>query len=132
MGFGSFIGGMADWGGRRRFIIIFAIIYAASCVTKHFKDFKILMLGRLLGGIATSLLFSVFEAWLIRSHSDAKLGKTFLSKSFSWAAYGNSVVAIGAGLIANWAAEAIEMKPIMSSGDLINVGGFLIHLILLL
>jgi len=125
MGFGSFIGGMADWGGRRRFIIIFAIIYAASCVTKHFKDFKILMLGRLLGGIATSLLFSVFEAWLIRSHSDAKLGKTFLSKSFSWAAYGNSVVAIGAGLIANWAAEAIEMKPIMSSGDLINVGGFL-------
>jgi len=35
MGFGSFIGGMADWGGRRRFIIIFAIIYAASCVTKR-------------------------------------------------------------------------------------------------
>ena len=33
--FGSFVGGMADWGGRRAFVIIFAITYAASCVTKR-------------------------------------------------------------------------------------------------
>jgi len=125
MVFGSFIGGMADWGGRRKFIIIFAITYAASCITKHFKDFNILMLGRLLGGIATSLLFSVFEAWLIRSHSDAQLGRNFLSKSFAWAAYGNSVIAIGAGLVANWAAGAVEMKPVTNGSDIIHVGGYL-------
>jgi MFS family permease len=35
MVFGSFIGGMADWGGRRNFVVLFAIIYAASCVTKR-------------------------------------------------------------------------------------------------
>jgi type IV secretory pathway VirB2 component (pilin) len=35
MVFGSFIGGMADWGGRRNFVILYAIIYAASCVTKR-------------------------------------------------------------------------------------------------
>lgn len=29
------------------------------------------MIGRLLGGIATSLLFSVFEAWLIGAHATA-------------------------------------------------------------
>jgi predicted MFS family arabinose efflux permease len=33
--FGSFIGGMADWGGRRKFVIIFAAVYAASCITKR-------------------------------------------------------------------------------------------------
>jgi Na+/melibiose symporter-like transporter len=33
--FGSFVGGMADWGGRRRFVVLFAITYAASCVTKR-------------------------------------------------------------------------------------------------
>jgi Na+/melibiose symporter-like transporter len=33
--FGSFIGGMADWGGRRTFVILFSIIYAASCFTKR-------------------------------------------------------------------------------------------------
>eukprot|EP00543_Licmophora_paradoxa_P009086 CAMPEP_0202446140 /NCGR_PEP_ID=MMETSP1360-20130828/4747_1 /ASSEMBLY_ACC=CAM_ASM_000848 /TAXON_ID=515479 /ORGANISM="Licmophora paradoxa, Strain CCMP2313" /LENGTH=473 /DNA_ID=CAMNT_0049062577 /DNA_START=41 /DNA_END=1462 /DNA_ORIENTATION=+ len=123
MVFGSFIGGMADWGGRRFFVIIFAFTYAASCVTKHFKDFNVLMLGRLLGGIATSLLFSVFEAWLIRSHSDAKLGKEFLGQSFSSAFYGNSIIAILAGLVANKAANASTMVPIY--GETIHIGGYL-------
>lgn len=81
------------------------------------------MLGRLLGGVATSLLFSVFEAWLIRSHADAKLGRQFLSQSFSAAAYGNSVVAILAGLVANKAASSTTMEQV--SGDLVYVGGFL-------
>lgn len=125
MVFGSFVGGMADWGGRRRFIVIFAITYAASCLTKHFKDFNILMLGRLLGGVATSLLFSVFEAWLIRSHADAKLSKPFLSKSFAYAQYGNSVIAIIAGLVANKAANSTEMASMSGDGDLVYFGGYL-------
>jgi hypothetical protein len=88
-----------------------------------FKDYSILMLGRLLGGIATSLLFSVFEAWLIRSHSDAKLSKQALGQSFSWAAYGNSVIAILAGLMANKAATMTNMEPV--SGNLLYIGGYL-------
>lgn len=88
-----------------------------------FKDFNVLMLGRLLGGVATSLLFSVFEAWLIRSHADRKLGKHFLNKSFSAAAYGNSVIAILAGLVANKAASSTTMEPV--SGELVHVGGYL-------
>lgn len=35
MVFGSFIGGMADHCGRRKFIILFAVIYAMSCMTKR-------------------------------------------------------------------------------------------------
>ena len=35
MVFGSFIGGMADQCGRRKFIILFAVIYAMSCMTKR-------------------------------------------------------------------------------------------------
>jgi len=33
--FGSFVGGMADWGGRRNFVIIYTVVYTASCVTKR-------------------------------------------------------------------------------------------------
>jgi Na+/melibiose symporter-like transporter len=33
--FGSFVGGMADWGGRRAFVILFSIVYAFSCLTKR-------------------------------------------------------------------------------------------------
>jgi len=113
MVFGSFIGGLADSCGRRKFTILYAAIYAASCVTKHFKSFWILMLGRILGGIATSLLFSIFDSWLIRSHSDAGLS-TFISKSFSAAAYGNSIVAICAGLLANKASTG-DMIPMFST-----------------
>ena len=35
MVFGSFIGGMADWGGRRTFVVLYAILYALSCATKR-------------------------------------------------------------------------------------------------
>ena len=35
MVFGSFVGGMADQGGRRKFVILFAVIYALSCMTKR-------------------------------------------------------------------------------------------------
>jgi len=122
MVFGSFVGGMADWGGRRLFVVVFSLIYAASCVTKHFKDFRILMLGRLLGGIATSLLFSVFEAWMIRAHADAGL-KQYIGRSFSWAVFCNSIVAISAGLVANEAAESFPMTAIKE--DVLYMGGYL-------
>jgi len=123
MVFGTFIGGMADEGGRRKFVILFAIIYALSCMTKHFKDFKILMLGRLLGGVATSLLFSVFEAWLIGAHSRAGV-MSYLGKSFSLAQYGNSIIAILAGQIANRAASYADLKPISSESGFYT-GGYL-------
>lgn len=49
MVFGSFIGGMADWGGRRTFVIIFAAVYAASCITKRkFSPLILLLLHYLL------------------------------------------------------------------------------------
>ena len=80
------------------------------------------MLGRLLGGIATSLLFSIFEAWLIRSHADANV-KQYLGKSFSWAMFGNSIIAITAGLIANNAANRFPMIEV--SEGFVYAGGFL-------
>eukprot|EP00934_Nitzschia_sp_Nitz4_P006694 Nitzschia sp. Nitz4//scaffold19_size178191//109793//111323//NITZ4_001990-RA/size178191-processed-gene-0.74-mRNA-1//-1//CDS//3329540720//6684//frame0 len=121
--FGSFVGGMADMGGRRNFVFIFVVVYIASCTTKHVNNYWVLMLGRLLGGVSTSLLFSVFEAWLIRAHSDADLPKVLLSKSFSWAAFGNSVIAIVAGLVANVAVGDSKMSELSSPlyyGGLLN------------
>lgn len=82
------------------------------------------MLGRLLGGISTSLLFSVFEAWLIRAHSDRDLPKSCLSKSFSMAAFGNSCIAILAGLVANKFAHLYPMEKFGGSG-ITHIGGFL-------
>lgn len=103
-------------------MIIRSIIFSVFFLITDFKNFYILLLGRLLGGVATSLLFSVFDAWLIRSHSDAKL-KHYLGKSFSWTVFGNSLVAIFAGLLANKAASAT--MPMVGYNQGVFIGGYL-------
>lgn len=55
--------------GRRRACVTYCITYILSCITKHSPEYKVLMLGRILGGIATSLLFSAFESWLVAEHN---------------------------------------------------------------
>jgi predicted MFS family arabinose efflux permease len=59
--------------GRKRACITYCITYILSCFTKHSPQYKILMIGRVLGGIATSLLFSAFESWLVAEHNKVSL-----------------------------------------------------------
>jgi Na+/melibiose symporter-like transporter len=33
--FGTFVGGMADKGGRRTFVLLYCLVYGASCITKR-------------------------------------------------------------------------------------------------
>jgi hypothetical protein len=66
--FGTVVGGFADKYGRKLNCLLFALLYGLSCVTKHFNDFTVLMVGRLLGGVATSILYSAFETWMIHEH----------------------------------------------------------------
>lgn len=42
--------------------------YTIILTWQHFNNFYILMLGRLLGGIATSILYSAFESWMVYEH----------------------------------------------------------------
>lgn len=63
--FGTFVGAAADKMGRRRLCLLYCILYIMSCATKHAQDYWILMVGRVLGGVATSLLFSSFESWMV-------------------------------------------------------------------
>ena len=62
---------------------------------------------------ATSLLFSVFDAWLVsefaaREFDTARLGPTF---SAAWA--GNSFVAIAAGVLGEWAADLSPLHELV-------------------
>lgn len=102
---GTFIGSLADNWGRRKLAVAFCVIYGIGCVTKLFPSYAILMIGRLLSGIATSLLFSVFEAWMVSEHKARHFPDAALSHTFSLATFGNGLVAIGAGLGASVAAR---------------------------
>lgn len=107
--FGTFVGSLADKMGRKKFAIIYCVTYIASCLTKHVRDYNILMLGRLLGGVATSLLFSVLEAWMVAEHNARGFDQALMGETFSKAMMINSLVAIGSGFLANYAADALPL-----------------------
>lgn len=98
--FGTIVGSFADRFGRRANCILYGILYGMACITKHFSNFWILMLGRLLGGMATSILYSAFESWLVYEHNKRGFEPDLLGNIFSLSVLGNSLVAIVAGLVA--------------------------------
>ena len=98
---GTVAGAAADTLGRRKMVLVFAASYAVAGVTKLFPSFWILMVGRILSGVATSLLFSVFEAWMVCEHTKRGFSDALLSDTFSKATTGNGIVAVVAGLVAS-------------------------------
>nr|XP_043612181.1 molybdate-anion transporter-like [Erigeron canadensis] len=111
--FGTIVGSLADKHGRKRASITYCITYILSCITKHSPQYKVLMVGRILGGIATSLLFSAFESWLVAEHNKRGFEQQWLSITFSKAVFlGNGLVAILAGLFGNLLVGSLAMGPV--------------------
>ncbi|GAV68711.1 DUF791 domain-containing protein [Cephalotus follicularis] len=111
--FGTIVGSLADKQGRKRACVTYCITYILSCITKHSPEYKVLMLGRILGGIATSLLFSAFESWLVAEHFKRGFDQQWLSVTFSNAIFlGNGLVAILSGLFGNLLVDNLNLGPV--------------------
>jgi MFS family permease len=102
--FGTVVGALSDRLGRKTMGIVFCVVYMLSALTKPVNNFWMLMLGRVLSGIATSLLFTTFEAWLITEHRRRGFPEALLTNTFSKVTSGNAAVAILAGFVAQWSA----------------------------
>jgi len=102
---GTFVGGLADTVGRKRICLAYVALYLFSCITKHFNSFSILLLGRITGGVATSILFSAFDSWMVNEHFARGFQEEWLSYTFYLASFGNGIVAILAGIIASFLTE---------------------------
>ncbi len=66
--FGTFTGPLADKFGRKKMTLVFCVLYAICCAIKFSPNFWVLLSGRIIGGVSTSLLFSVFESWYVAQH----------------------------------------------------------------
>ncbi|EOA23842.1 hypothetical protein CARUB_v10017059mg, partial [Capsella rubella] len=111
--FGTIVGSLADKQGRKRACVTYCIVYILSCITKHSPQYRVLMVGRILGGIATSLLFSAFESWLIAEHNKRNFEQQWLSLTFSKAVFlGNGLVAILSGLFGNLLVDTFSFGPV--------------------
>ena len=64
--FGAAIGGLVDSAGRKRGSLAFALMYTLSALSTRASTLPLLLGGRLVGGIGTSLLFSVRRRRAIR------------------------------------------------------------------
>jgi hypothetical protein len=60
--------------------MLYIAVYSLSCMTKHSPNYWVLLVGRLLGGIATSLLFSAFEAWVVAEHNSRGYDEKLLGR----------------------------------------------------
>lgn len=127
---GSVIGAAADRHGRKAACLVFCVAYALSCALTTTGSVPLLFAGRVLGGLGTSLLFSVFESWMVTDFRvrglaarGADLGATFgLMSSL------NSGVAIVSGVGSEWLVgwAGTRKAPFVAAGGLLAVAAGLI------
>ena len=105
MVFGLVAGPAIDKYGRRNGCLAYGVLYLGSCAVKHSSSFNVLLVGRVLGGAATSILFSAFEAWMVAQHTNQNFDPSLLASTFSRMYIGNGLVAIASGWLAQVAAD---------------------------
>jgi MFS family permease len=113
MVFGTLVGSLADTWGRKRCAVLYCLLYIASCFTKHSSNYWILMVGRVTGGIATSILFSCFETWMVSEHMMRhNFSGGLLRYMFTMMFFGMYAVAIASGITAQLFVDALPMKEV--------------------
>lgn len=119
---GTFIGAVADAWGRRRCAVLYCLLYISACLTKHSRNHSLLMLGRVLGGAATSLLFSTFECWMVAEHRKRGFSEALLRYGFGLMFFVQYLTAIAAGIMAQMAVSASPLRPVPGMSGLFYGG----------
>ena len=88
-------------------------------MTVLFDDIVILFLGRVLGGLSTTLMYSVFESWMVTEYHHQHLDEAggSLNDIFGTMSTLNCIVAIIAGLFAQAVSDftGTQKAPFMTS-----------------
>ncbi|KAH0290716.1 major facilitator superfamily transporter [Aureobasidium namibiae CBS 147.97] len=115
----SFVGQLADKYGRRNACLLYCIIYSTACFTMLSDDLLVLFAGRACGGVSTTLLYSVFETWMIAEYHDQALDAYGLSlgSMFGKMTTLSGVVAIVSGVVGDVLVNSLNSKtsPFMAS-----------------
>lgn len=98
--FAPFLGSLVDKYGRKMSCIVYCVLEIVINCLEHSHNFHILLLGRILGGISTNLLFSAFESWMTTEHNKRNFPEEWISRTFSSASIINGTMAVMAGIVA--------------------------------
>ncbi|KAI0594922.1 hypothetical protein F4775DRAFT_411348 [Biscogniauxia sp. FL1348] len=105
---GYFVGALSDKHGRRLLCMIYCLLYALSCIFTITSSLPLLFLGRFLGGISTSILFSVFDSWMVTNFRERRLVEfgCDLSRTYATTSTVNSLAAILGGVASEMSVRA--------------------------
>ena len=96
--FAPFLGSAVDKFGRKRSCIVYCVLEIIINSLEHSTNFQLLLLGRVLGGISTNLLFSAFESWMTTEHRKKGFPEAWLARTYSAV---SSVSQFGCVLVTN-------------------------------
>jgi predicted MFS family arabinose efflux permease len=81
--FAPFLGSAVDKFGRKNSCIVYCVLEIIINCLEHSTNFNILLLGRVLGGVSTNLLFSAFESWMTTEHRKKGFPEEWLSRTYA-------------------------------------------------
>jgi MFS transporter, MFS domain-containing protein family, molybdate-anion transporter len=81
--FAPFLGSFVDKLGRKNSCIVYCVLEIIINTLEHSHNFTILLIGRVLGGISTNLLFSAFESWMATEHRKKGFPEEWMSRTYS-------------------------------------------------
>ncbi len=114
---------------RRMLCLIFVGINSVSCLMKFSDSYAVLMLSRVLDGIASSLLTAPFQEWYVAEHVECyDFPKEWIPITFRKTAIIHGYLAIVAGFTAEFSESASKMTafPFLLAIPVMMVGGFFI------
>lgn len=130
--FGTFTPLVTHSFGRKKMCVFFTIVYSVCCLTKLSRLYGILMIGRILGGVSTALLFTAFEAWYVHEHVETNdFPREWLSNTFSKSSLASGVIGVAAGVLTEILTEWWGLGPVapfMAAIPFLVVSGALVLL----
>jgi len=126
--FGTFVGYLSDRYGRKKSCMLYFLLSILSCSTKRSNSYTILVFGRILGGIASSILMTSFESWMISAHEKMGFPRSWLNLTFKTASTLNCLTAIIAGFVSTLLAEQYTPIAVFDSAMTLQIaGGILVY-----
>ena len=94
-------GFLADRYGRRLACLVFCVVHTVSCFSVLSDNRAVLFAGRALSGVALTLLWTVFESWMVTEYNVRRLDQSSisLSRMFGLMTTSNCMAAILGGVL---------------------------------
>ena len=115
---GTYVASLGDEHGHRKLVMLYGVSYGIACVAMRWSNLAVLLVSRVLSGVAYSLLFSSFESWAITEADRVRVDRRYLVQLFSAATFFNAVSAVAAGIAGNAVVIAPPGRPYARASQL--------------